>query len=111
MKVAVIGSRGLEINDLEKFLPPETTEIVSGGARGIDQCARRYANAHGIKLTEFLPDYATYGRSAPLLRNLTIIEYSDLILAFWDGHSRGTEFVIDRCRKQNRPIRIFLAKE
>lgn len=40
MKVAVIGSRGLAVNNLEKYLPKETTEIVSGGARGIDTCAR-----------------------------------------------------------------------
>ena len=40
MKIAVIGSRGLKVNDLEKYLPKEVTEIVSGGARGIDTCAR-----------------------------------------------------------------------
>lgn len=111
MRVAVIGSRGLEVEDLSAYLPAETTEIISGGARGIDQCARRYARAHGIKLTEFLPDYATHGRSAPLIRNITIIENSDLVLAFWDGHSRGTEFVIDRCRKKNHPIKVFMANK
>lgn len=31
MKVAVIGSRGLTVRNLEKYLPEETTEIVSGG--------------------------------------------------------------------------------
>ena len=36
MKVAVIGSRGLKVNDLGKYLPKETTEIISGGAVGID---------------------------------------------------------------------------
>ena len=41
MKVAVIGSRGLTVmNDLGKYLPEGTTEIVSGGARGIDTCAK-----------------------------------------------------------------------
>lgn len=110
MKVAIIGSRNLNLEDFSAYLPPETTEIVSGGARGIDQCARRYAHRHGLKLTEFLPDYESYGRSAPIRRNVTIIEYSDLVLAFWNGHSRGTKFVIDRCRELNKPIRIFLQK-
>ena len=40
MKVAVVGSRGLTVRNLKKYLPEETTEIVSGGARGIDRCAR-----------------------------------------------------------------------
>lgn len=66
MKIAVIGSRGLVINDLGKYLPANVTEIVSGGAKGIDTCAKEYALSNGIKLTEFLPEYNKYGRGAPL---------------------------------------------
>ena len=48
----------MEIPDnLEKYLPNGVTEIVSGGAKGIDTCAREYAVSNGIKLTEFLPEY------------------------------------------------------
>ena len=43
-------------------------------------------------------------------RNITIIEHSDLVLAFWDGSSRGTKFVIDRCKEMGKPIRVFKAK-
>lgn len=107
MKVAVIGSRGLTVENLEKYLPKETTEIISGGARGVDTCAREYALSHGIKLTEFLPDYKKYGRSAPLKRNITIIENADLVLAFWDGSSRGTKFVIDKCRELDAYIKVY----
>lgn len=82
MKVAIIGSRNLQVRDLGKYLPDDVTEIVSGGARGIDRCARSYAHAKGIKLTEFLPEYELYGRSAPLKRNLQIIEYADVVFAF-----------------------------
>lgn len=90
MKVAVVGSRNLQVDDLGKYLPDGVTEIVSGGARGVDTSAKEYALTHNIKLTEFLPEYDKYGRSAPLRRNITIIEYADLVLAFWDGSSRGT---------------------
>ena len=110
MKVAVIGSRNLVVQNLGKYLPEETMEIVSGGAKGIDTCAREYALAKGLKLTEFLPDYKRYGRGAPLKRNLQIIEYADCVLAFWDGQSRGTKFVIQHCKEQNKPIRVFLKK-
>ena len=110
MKVAVVGSRSLKIENLEKYLPPETTEIVSGGARGIDQCARRYAKRNGIKLTEFLPDYDTYGRSAPLRRNIQIIDYSDLVLAFWDGVSPGTGFVVTKCKERHTPCKVYKIK-
>ena len=108
MKVAVIGSRGLSVGDLGRYLPENTTEIVSGGAKGVDTSAREYALSHGIKLTEFLPEYTKYGRSAPLKRNITIIEYSDIVLAFWDGKSRGTKFVIDNCRKFGVEVRVYI---
>lgn len=108
MKVAVIGSRGLSVTDLGRYLPKNTTEIVSGGAKGVDTSAREYALSHGIKLTEFLPEYTRFGRSAPLKRNITIIEYSDIVIAFWDGKSRGTKFVIDNCRKLGVEVRVYI---
>lgn len=107
MKVAVIGSRGLTISNLEEYLPACITEIVSGGAAGVDTSARAYALSHNLKLTEFLPEYQKYGRAAPLKRNLSIIEYSDLVLAFWDGKSHGTKYVIDNCKKRSVPLRVF----
>jgi len=110
MKVAIIGSRNLGGIELENFLPENVTEIVSGGAKGVDTCARQYANANGIKLTEFLPDYKRYGRGAPLKRNLEIIAYADVVLAFWDGESRGTKYVIDNCKKQGIPVKVHLFK-
>ena len=108
MRVAVIGSRGLCVKNLEDYLPADTTEIVSGGARGVDSCARDYAQRNGLKLTEYLPEYNKYGRSAPLKRNITIIEHADLVLAFWDGESRGTRFVIDNCKKRNIPVEVHV---
>ena len=108
MRVAVVGSRGLVIDDLGEYLPEDVTEIISGGASGVDRCARLYAQTHGIKLTEFLPEYERFGRAAPLKRNITIIENADLVLAFWDGSSHGTEFVIDSCRKMRVPVNVFV---
>lgn len=108
MKVAVIGSRGLQVDDLEQYLPEDTTEIISGGARGIDACAKEYALRHGLKLTEYLPEYGRYRRAAPLKRNIKIIEAADLVLAFWDGTSKGTKYVIDNCKKRNIPVEIFI---
>lgn len=111
MKVAVIGSRSLSVPNLGIYLPEDTTEIISGGAKGADTSAREYAAAHNIKLTEFLPNYEKYGKTAPLKRNITIIENADLVIAFWDGTSRGTKFVIDNCRKRRIKIKIYMPKK
>ena len=109
MKVAVVGSRSVETVPLERYLPPETTELVSGGARGVDRCAEAYAAAHQLRLTVFRPDYVRYRKGAPLRRNRMIVDYSDLVLAFWDGHSPGTRHVIEYCRLSGKPVRVILA--
>lgn len=107
MRVAIIGSRNLEVRNLKNYLPRETSVIVSGGARGVDSSARSFATERGIPLMEFLPDYERYGRAAPIRRNIEIIESADLVLAFWDGWSRGTAFVIKECRQRGVPCRVF----
>lgn len=106
MKVAVIGLRGLTISSLGDYLPCDTTEIISGGAKCVDTCARDYNLSHGIKITEYLPEYEKYGRAAPLKRNITIIQNADLLLAFWDEKSKGTKFVIDSCEKLRVEVRV-----
>ena len=100
MKAAIIGSRGLSVHDMGKYLPEGITGIISGGAKGIDSCAREYALSHGIPITEFLPDYERYGKSAPLKRNI--------LIAFWDGRSLGTKFVIDNCKKLGKPLTVYI---
>lgn len=111
MKVAIIGSRTFTDFDLTPYIPEDTTEIVSGGAKGVDTVAGNYALRHNIKLTEIKPEYEKYGKIAPLLRNLDIIDRSDLVLAFWDGKSHGTKFVIDNCKKLGVKVRVFTPTE
>lgn len=48
MKLAIIGSRQLNISDLSGYIPPQVTEIVSGGARGIDTRAKEYCNFENV---------------------------------------------------------------
>lgn len=111
MKVAVIGSRNLRVKGLEQYLPKGTDCIVSGGAVGVDSSAAEFAKKAGLCLKVFLPDYEQWGRRAPLMRNLDIVAEADIVLAFWNGRSKGTEFVINQCRKQGKPIKVFLPKE
>lgn len=111
MKVAVVGSRGLKIKNLEEFIPEDTTKIIWGGAKGVDQCAREYALSHNIKLTEYKPDYRRFGRGAPLKRNAQIVQNSDMVIAFWDGKSRGTAFVIDFSKFMCVPVTVYIVAQ
>lgn len=108
MRIAVVGSRGLRVENLGDFLPKGVSEIVSGGTWGIDSVAREYAHANGTTLTEILPEYEKYGRAAPLRRNLQIIDYADEVIAIWVGRSRGTRYVIEQCRKKDKRVTVYV---
>lgn len=113
MILAIVGSR--EICDMEvlkkalKMIPEleSVTEIVSGGAKGMDSLARKYAKENDLKLTEFLPEYNLYGKSAPLRRNTRIIEYADIVLAVPKGASRGTRDGITKAESLGKPLYVF----
>ena len=107
MKLAIIGSRGINDIDIAAYLPEGVTEIVSGGAKGVDALARDYARNNNIKLTEFLPQYDRYGRAAPLKRNGQIADYADAALVFWDGRSKGTEHTVKLFQKNGKAVTVI----
>ena len=111
MKIAIIGSRTLSIDNIDSYIPNDVTELVSGGAKGIDTCVKKYADLKNIPITEFKPDYKKYGRYAPLKRNIDIINYSDLVIAIWDGKSRGTLHVIENCRLKNKKLMLYIISQ
>ncbi len=107
MKIAIIGSRGISVSNIEDYLPSDCEEIVSGGAKGVDSCAAEFAKKKGLRLTEFLPQYDKYGRAAPIVRNKEIVDYADSVIAFWDGSSKGTLSVIEYCKKRGVSCRVI----
>ena len=102
MKLAIIGSRTFDDwNLLDDTIwhyfrargqnDGELTfdEIISGGARGADGMAAKWAREQKVPLTEFLPDWDRYGKRAGFIRNEDIIKSADVVLCFWDGTSKG----------------------
>ena len=108
MKVAIIGSRNLVNVDLSEYIPKNVTEIISGGAKGIDTLAEEWADKNGIPKTIIKPEYEKYKRGAPLKRNEKIVERADVIIALWDGKSRGTKFTIDYAKKLQKEVKIYV---
>ena len=108
MKIAIIGTRTIFVDNIADYLDNDCDEIVSGGAKGIDTQAANLAKEKGIALTEFLPNYKRYGRAAPLIRNKEIVDYADKVLAFWDGKSKGTANTIDIFKKLNKKVTVII---
>lgn len=117
VRVIVCGSRGFEDKKLfdatlDVVLKPyERVEIISGHAKGADSFGEEYAKAHQMTLTVFQPDWRKNGRSAGPVRNKAMLEYAlqrtPLIIAFWDGMSRGTKNMIEQGKKAGAMVQII----
>jgi len=111
MKVSIIGSRGFNNYELlKKTLDPvkdKITLIVSGGAKGADSLGEQYAKENGIPTQIFIPDWEKQGRSAGYIRNRDIVSNSDVIIAFWDGSSKGTQHSFKLAKELNKRIIII----
>lgn len=45
-------------------------------------------------------DFDKYGKSAGHIRNKEMAKYSDVLIAYHDGASRGTQYKFDIARKE-----------
>lgn len=121
VKIAIVGSRNYpELKDVEDYLDNLKSllpcmKIITGGARGVDKVAEKWALGCGIQCQIIRPinpnDKLSY-----LFRNVEIITKADQVVAFWDGKSRGTKFVIDYCKARGifiivkNPASSFIGK-
>ena len=106
--VAVIGSRSITEVDMEKMIPEGATELISGGANGVDVLAASYAAQHHIPIRVIRPDYKRYFyRRAPLERNQLIVDTADFVVAVWDGSSTGTKDALTRAQIAGKPARVY----
>lgn len=114
MNLAVVGSR--EYQDrvvvyyfLEEYLKVFGDElvIVSGGCpRGPDHFAEDFAHLHKIPTKIFQANWDEHGKAAGFIRNSTIVDNCDEVIAFWDRKSNGTKDTINKARKQNKEVII-----
>ena len=83
------------------------TEVISGGAKGIDMLAFQTAESIGIRNRQFLPERKKFpGKmvlKAFLERNKQIVDNCDILLAIWDGKSHGTKNTLAYAREINKP--------
>ena len=113
MKVAVVGSREFTdyqlmrriLNKIATII--EIDAIVSGGARGADTLAEKYANEHHIKTIIFPAEWDKYGNRAGFLRDEKIVKSSDVVVAFWDGKSKGTQHTINLGHKHGKKVIVI----
>ena len=117
LNVAVIGSRSFDDYGLlsrfiiTRILPKRLHCIISGGAKGADSLAERFAEEYHCKIKVFPAEWRIYWPKAGYLRNHDIIKSCDIRFAVWDGTSYGTALAIQLCEELNKPYWIYYFKK
>lgn len=108
-KIAIIGSRDFKnknllnqkMKDLQELY--NITLIVSGGAIGADTMGVQWANKNNIETKVFHPNFKKH-KKAYHYRNRQIVRESDIVVAFWNGHSTGTKYTIDYAKTLEKKL-------
>jgi predicted Rossmann fold nucleotide-binding protein DprA/Smf involved in DNA uptake len=132
MKIAIVGSRRFDDYNLLKSIMdahlPIVTLIISGGAKGADQLAERWSNeflknspkiirpnwkdiSHDDAIIKSDDKGNMYDARAGLRRNELIAQQADLVIAFWDGQSKGTKQIILYAQQIDKEVQIVKYKE
>jgi hypothetical protein len=121
-RCAIIGSRDAEdLNTLTIFnavqlagynnpVFKDFNAVVSGGARGVDKLARAYAEEYKMFYEEYPVlgwEWNVYGKNAGLMRNKRMLNKVDMVIAVWNGYSRGTNHGITIASELKLPVFVY----
>lgn len=114
--IAVIGSR--TFNDKKMLFDYLTAKldkiklVVSGGAKGADTLATQWSAEYGVPYMVFPalwnnPATGVFDKGAGFKRNWHIIDSCDIVVAFYDGISKGTRNSLDIAKQLGKPVQII----
>ena len=113
MKVAIVGSRHFadpsRVTDYVSSLP-RSASIVTGSASGVDAAATKAARERGIPVQVMpasLEELADASQAAA--RNQRLVDACDVLVAFWDGSSKGTRATVERALDSGKEVHVFVA--
>ena len=115
MKLIVAGGRDFTdtnrmIAELQKLVESgeisDSPELVCGMARGADLTAYSLWSGAGMVIHKFPADWGRLGKRAGYVRNTEMAKFADVLVAFWDGNSKGTKHMIDVMEKLGKPVYV-----
>lgn len=113
MRVIIAGGRDYKDYSTLKSRCEEILEgqkqvtILSGGQRGADTLGEIYGETKGYKVIKYEADWKRHGKAAGPIRNREMAAQADLLIAFFNGQSPGTQSMINEARRKNLKIRII----
>jgi predicted Rossmann fold nucleotide-binding protein DprA/Smf involved in DNA uptake len=113
VRVGIVGSRHYKeparVTEYVRSLPARAS-IITGSASGVDAAATRAAREKGIPV-QVMPasfdEMADAGKSAA--RNQRLVDACDVLVAFWDGSSKGTRATVERALDSGKEVHVYVS--
>ena len=90
---------------------PARASIITGSASGVDAAATKAARARGLGV-QVMPasfdEMADATKSAA--RNQRLVDACDVLVAFWDGASKGTRTTVERALDSGKEVHVFVMR-
>ena len=90
---------------------PKGASIITGSASGVDAAATRAAREKGMPV-QVLPasfeELSDPSKSAA--RNQRLVDACDVLVAFWDGSSKGTRTTVERALDSGKEVHVFTVR-
>ena len=113
MRVAIVGSRHFadpdRVTEYVNGLPPRAS-VITGSASGVDAVVTKAARARGLSvqvISASFEEVADASKSAT--RNQRLVDSCDVLVAFWDGTSKGTRETVERALDSGKEVHVFVA--
>lgn len=114
MKTIIAGSRTarryqdlLDAMEAAELVGITSTVVISGTAAGGDRLGERYAREKGLPLWRYPANWEQHGKRAGYLRNESMGDSGEGLIALWDGVSRGTRHMIDIAQRKGLIIVVW----
>lgn len=92
---------------------PSYVKFISGTARGADILGEQFAYTYGYDIVRFPADWDNLGKKAGYVRNAEMAKFAvedgnyGVLIAFWDGKSKGTKYMIDLAKKYGLEVHVI----
>src|SRR5579863_5529619 len=115
MRTIIAGSRTivdmLEVETAIKNSGFQITEVISGGAQGVDSLGAFWANTNKIPCSFFMADWKTHGKAAGPIRNSFMAAEAEALILVWDGKSRGSNDMLNKANAKGLKVYVHLVKK
>jgi len=112
LKVGIVGSRHfgepVRVAEYVKSLPPRAS-VITGSASGVDAAATKAARERGIPVQVIPASFDEMAdASKAAARNQRLVDACDVLVAFWDGTSKGTRNTVERALDSGKEVHVFI---